>query len=48
MKFYKYNQNLSTPSILLEVGTEANSIEEALTGADFAANALVAYMNTLV
>ena len=44
---YKYNQNLSTPSILLEVGTEANSIEEALTGADFAANALVAYMNTL-
>ncbi len=45
---YKYNQNLSTPSILLEVGTDANSIEEALTGADFAANALVAYMNTLL
>lgn len=44
---YKYNQNLSTPSILLEVGTDSNSIEEALTGADFAANALVAYMNTL-
>lgn len=44
---YKYNQNLSTPSILLEVGTDANSVEEALTGADFAANALVAYLNTL-
>lgn len=44
---YKYNQDLSTPSILLEVGTDANSIEEALNAADFAANSLVAYLNTL-
>ncbi|MBE6729264.1 MAG: hypothetical protein E7568_03405 [Ruminococcaceae bacterium] len=43
----KYNQNLSVGSILLEVGTDANSFEEAVTGAEFAADALIAYLNTL-
>lgn len=44
---YKYNQDLATPSILLEVGTEVNSIEEALNSAEFAADALIAHLNTL-
>lgn len=43
----KYNQNLCTASILLEVGTEANSINEALDGANFACEALISYLNTL-
>ncbi len=43
----KYNQNLHTASILLEVGTDANSITEALTGANFACDALIAYLNTI-
>ncbi len=43
----KYNQNLHTASILLEVGTDANSINEALTGANFACDALISYLNTI-
>lgn len=43
----KYNQNLSAGSILLEIGTDSNSFEEALTAAEFAGNALVSYLNTL-
>ena len=37
----KYNQNLTTGSILLEVGTEANTLAEAQAGAELAANALI-------
>ncbi len=44
----KYNQHLTTGSILLEVGTESNSLEEAKYGGELAANALIAYLNTLV
>ncbi len=37
----KYNQNLTTGSILLEVGSEANTLGEAMAGAELAANALI-------
>lgn len=43
----RYNQHLTTGSILLEVGTESNSFEEAAYGAELAAAALVSYLNTL-
>ncbi len=43
----RYNQNLTTGSILIEVGTDSNSFEEALYGATLASNALVSYLNTL-
>lgn len=43
----RYNQHLTTGSILLEVGTESNSLEEALYGGSLAARALVSYLNTL-
>ncbi len=43
----KYNQNLSFGSILLEVGTDSNSFEEASLAADLAGDALVSYLNTL-
>ncbi len=43
----RYNQHLTTGSILLEVGTESNSLEEASYGASLAATALVSYLNTL-
>ena len=44
----RYNQHLTTGSILLEVGTESNSLEEAKYGGSLAAEALVSYLNTLV
>lgn len=37
----KYNQNLSIGSILLEVGSDANTLSEAKAGALLAANALI-------
>lgn len=43
----RYNQYLTTGSILLEVGTESNSLEEASYGAELAATALISYLNTL-
>ena len=43
----KYNQNLSKGSILLEVGTEANTLDEAKRGAAYAGDALVSLLNTL-
>lgn len=44
----RYNQHLTSGSILLEVGTESSSLDEAKYGGELAANALVAYLNTLV
>ncbi len=44
----KYNQELHTGSMLIEVGTDANTLEEALYGARLGANALVSLLNTLV
>ncbi len=43
----KYNQNLTKGSILLEVGTDANTLEEAKRGAAYAGDALVGLLNTL-
>ncbi len=43
----KYNQNLTKGSILLEVGTEANTLDEAKRGAAYAGEALVSLLNTL-
>jgi stage II sporulation protein P len=44
----RYNQHLTTGSILLEIGTESNSLEEAKYGGSLAADALISYLNTLV
>ena len=43
----KYNQNLSVGSILLEVGSNSNTFEEAKNGAAAAGDALVSLLNTL-
>lgn len=42
----KYNQNLTVGSILLEVGSEANTFEEAAAAAEAASSALVSLLNT--
>ncbi len=42
-----YNQNLSNGAMLIEVGTDANTLEEALYGAQLCSNALVSLLNTL-
>lgn len=44
----KYNQELSVGSMLIEVGTDSNTLNEALYGASLAANALVNLLNTIV
>lgn len=43
----KYNENITTGSLLLEVGSEANTLDEAKLSAEAAANALVSLLNTL-
>ncbi|MBE6787086.1 MAG: stage II sporulation protein P [Ruminococcaceae bacterium] len=43
----KYNQNLTTGSMLLEVGTEANTMAEAEYSAELVANALIKTLETL-
>ena len=40
-----YNENLTTGSLLLEVGTEVNSMEEVSYSAELAANALISVLN---
>lgn len=42
-----YNQNLTEGSMILEVGTEANTLEEALYSADLAGAALVALLEDM-
>lgn len=44
----KYNQELNVGSMLIEVGTDSNTLDEALYGASLAANALVSLLNTIV
>ena len=44
----KYNQNLSVGSILLEIGTESNTLKEAEYSAELAADALISLLNTMV
>lgn len=43
----KYNQSLSNGSILLEVGTEANTLEEACYSAELVGNALAGLLKTI-
>lgn len=43
----KYNENLTTGSMLLEVGTDANSFEEAKRSAEYTGKALAALLNTI-
>lgn len=43
----KYNTNLTNGSLLLEVGTDSNTLEEALYSAELAGNALLGVLNTL-
>lgn len=42
-----YNQNLTTGSLLIEMGTESNTLSEAEYSAELTANALVSLLNTL-
>ena len=42
-----YNQNLTTGSMLLEVGTDSNTFEEACYSAELAGDALLNLLNTL-
>lgn len=42
-----YNQNLTEGSMILEVGTEANTLEEALYSADLAGAALIAMLEDM-
>lgn len=44
----KYNQNLSVGSILLEIGTESNTLKEVEYSATLAAEALINLLNTMV
>ncbi len=43
----KYNQNITVGSILLEVGSDANTFEEAKNAAEKSAESLVALLNTV-
>ena len=43
----RYNENLTTGSMILEVGTEANSFEEAFYSAELAGTALLNLLNTM-
>lgn len=43
----RYNMNLTTGSMLLEVGTDSNSFEEAKYSAELAGDALLSLLNTL-
>lgn len=43
----KYNEHLTTGSMLLEVGTEANSLSEAAYSAELVGNCLINLLNTL-
>lgn len=43
----KYNQSLSTGALLIEFGTDANTLDEACYSAELVADALVSLLNTL-
>lgn len=43
----KYNQHLTTGSMLLEIGTDVNTLEQAEYSAELAANALLSVLKTL-
>lgn len=43
----KYNQSLTTGSLLIEIGTEANTLDEACYSAELVGEALVTLLNSL-
>lgn len=43
----KYNQSLSTGALLIEFGTDANTLDEACYSAELVADALISLLNTL-
>ena len=43
----KYNEHISRGSLLLEVGSEANTLDEAKMAAGYAADALISLLNTV-
>ncbi len=43
----RYNQNLTTGSILIEVGSDANTLEQAIYSAELVGESLVKLLNTL-
>ncbi len=43
----KYNQSLSTGSLLIEFGTDVNTLEEACYSAELVADSLISLLNTL-
>ena len=43
----KYNQSLTKGSLLLEFGTDANSLDEAKYSAELVAESLITLLNTL-
>ncbi len=47
LKSSNYNQSLTTGSVLIEVGTEMNSLEEAKYSAELVGNSLVSLLNTI-
>ncbi len=47
LKSNNYNQSLTNGSILIEVGTEMNSIDEAKYSAELVGNSLVSLLNTI-
>ena len=46
LKSSKYNQNLSTGSILIEVGSDANTLEQAKYSAELLSNALIVLLES--
>ena len=42
-----YNESLTTGSMLIEIGTDGNSLEEAKYSAELLSNALISFFNTL-
>ena len=43
----RYNQSLSAGALLIEFGTDANTLEEACYSAELVADALISLLNTL-
>ena len=42
-----YNESLTTGSMLIEIGTDGNTLDEAKYSAQLLSNALIALLNTL-
>ena len=47
LKSSRYNQNLTTGSILIEVGSDANTLEQAIYSAELVGESLVKLLNTV-